>query len=147
MADKPEPMDVEAVLECLNKALSLQQRTVLQYTVASGSMFGIEVQGVANELWKFAREEVDDLRRLVEKITALDGDPTTEVAQVDWSPDPRNALASLIEHEEELLAALKAAIGPSGQEPRSEALEHRLEHMIMRKQEQVDWMRRALRDS
>ena len=146
MTDKPEPMDVEAVLECLNEALKLQQRIVLQYTVASGSMFGIEVQGVANELWTFAQEDVDDLRRLVEKITALGGDPTTEVAQVQWHPDPHKALSSLIDHEEEVLDALKAAINPSGQEARSEALEHLMEHMILRKQNQVDWMRRALRE-
>lgn len=146
MADKPDPMDVDAVLECLNAALKLQQRVVLQYTVASGSMFGIHVQGVANELWAFAREELDDLRRLVEKITALGGDPSTEVAEVAWSPDPHDALGSLIEHEEELLDALKATITPSGQEARSEALEHLMEHMILRKQNQVDWMRRALRE-
>jgi bacterioferritin (cytochrome b1) len=118
---------------------------VLQYTTASGSMFGIEVQGVASQLWQFAQEELDDLRRLVEKITALGGDPTIEVAEVHWSPNPREALESLAEHEEELLDALKAAITPSGQEARSEALEHLMEHMILRKQNQVDWMRRALR--
>jgi bacterioferritin (cytochrome b1) len=146
MSDKPEPMDVEAVLECLNKALALQQRCVLQYTAASGSMFGIEVQGVASQLWHFAREELDDLRRLVEKITALGGDPSTDVAPVSWSPDPRTALTELADHEEALLDALKAAITPSGQEARSEALEHLMEHMILRKQNQVDWMRRALRE-
>ncbi len=30
-------------------------------------------------------------------------------------------------------------------EPRSEALEHLMEHLIMRKQNQVDWLRRAHR--
>jgi bacterioferritin (cytochrome b1) len=146
MADKPEPMDVPKVLECLNEALRLQSRCVLQYTAASGSMFGIEVQGVAERLWRFAEEEIDDLRRLVEKITALGGDPTTEVAPVTWSPDPREALGRLADDEEDLLEALKEAITPSGQEARSEALEHLMEHMILRKQNQVDWMRRALRE-
>lgn len=32
---------------------------------------------------------------------------------------------------------------PTGREGRSEALEHMLEHQIMRKQEQVDFLRRA----
>lgn len=146
MADDLEPMDVPAVLECLNKALALQHRTVLQYTAASGSMFGIEVQGVADRMWLFAQEELADLRRLVEKITALGGDPSTDVAAVRWSPDPRKTLSELAEHEEEVLEALKDAITPSGQEARSEALEHLMEHMILRKQNQVDWMRRALRE-
>jgi hypothetical protein len=42
-------------------------------------------------------------------------------------------------------SVLHAVIPPSGQEPRSEALEHLMEHLIMRKQNQVDVLRRALR--
>jgi hypothetical protein len=42
------------------------------------------------------------------------------------------------------VAALHAVIPHTGQEPRSEALEHRMEHLIMRKQEQVDTLRRAV---
>jgi hypothetical protein len=74
-------MDVDEVLRRLNAALAQQRRSVMQFTTASGSMFGLEVQGIP----------------------------------------------------------------PSGQEPRSEALEHLIEHMIMRKQNQVDWLRRAIR--
>ena len=39
------------------------------------------------------------------------------------------------------------AIEPTGREGRSEALEHMLEHMIMRKQAQVDVLDRASRDA
>ena len=35
-------------------ALELQLRSLLQFTQASGSMFGLEVQGVAAKLWDFA---------------------------------------------------------------------------------------------
>jgi len=145
MPDKADPMDVPKVLKCLNAALRLQQRSVLQLTAASGSMFGIEVQGLANELWAFAAAELDDTRRLVEKITALGGDPTTDVAPLSWTSDPRKALEALAEQEEETIAALHKVIPPSGQEPRSEALEHLMEHLIMRKQNQVDFLWRALR--
>ena len=145
MSDKTDPMDVERVIECLNKALALQRRSVLQLTTASGSMFGLEVQGVAAELWAFARADLDDLRRLVEKITALGGDPSTDVGPVAWFPDPEEAVQALVEQEEDCLAALHAVIPHSGQEPRSEALEHLMEHMIMRKQGQVDALKRALR--
>ena len=48
-------MDTKKVLEQLNVALELQLRSLLQFTQASGSMFGIEVQGVAEKLWSFAR--------------------------------------------------------------------------------------------
>ncbi len=49
----------------------------------------------------------------------------------------------LIEHEGEALTALHAVIPPTGQQPGSEAIEHLIEHIIMRKQEQVDTLIRA----
>jgi predicted amidohydrolase YtcJ len=48
---------------------------------------------------------------------------------------------ALIDAEDETIAALHKVIPHSGQEPRSEALEH----LIMRKQNQVDRLRRARR--
>ena len=145
MADepKPDPMDVDEVLHRLNEALARQQRSLLQFTVAAGSMFGLEVQGVSERLWRFAEAELTDTKLLVEKITALGGDPTTEVRGLAWNADPHETITALIEAEDELVSALHQVIPPSGQEPRSEALEHLMEHIIMRKQNQVDWMRRA----
>jgi bacterioferritin (cytochrome b1) len=145
-AKKPDPMDVENVIRCLNEALELQHRSVIQFNLASGSMLGLEVQAVTGELWAFAQAELDDTRRIVEKIAALGGDPTAKVATVSWDQDPRALLDSLIENEDEAIAALHAVIPHTGQEPRSEALEHLMEHLIMRKQNQVDWLRRARRD-
>ena len=81
-------MDTEKVLEQLNVALELQLRSLLQFTQASGSMFGLEVQGVAEKMWTFAQHELEDTRLLVEKITALGGDPTTKVGELKWEPDP-----------------------------------------------------------
>ena len=138
-------MDVPTVLEHLNGALVLQQRSVLQFTMGAGSMFGLEYQAVGAKLWTFARAELEDTRLLVEKITALGGDPTVEVGELRWQSDPADAVDALIEAEEETVAALHAVIPHSGQEPRSEALEHLMEHLIMRKQNQVDWLRRARR--
>ena len=45
MAQEPDPMDTDKVLECLNEALELQHRSILQFNLASGAMFGLEVQG------------------------------------------------------------------------------------------------------
>jgi bacterioferritin (cytochrome b1) len=133
------------VLDGLNRALVLQQRSVLQFTMGSGSMFGLEYQAVGVQLWTFARAELEDAKLLVEKITALGGDPTVEVGDLSWSSDPAKAVDALIQSEDEAIARLHAVIPHSGQEPHSEALEHLMEHMIMRKQNQVDWLRRARR--
>ncbi len=138
-------MDEPKVLDALNEALELQQRSLLQFTLASGSMFGLEVQSLTGKLWEFAESELQDARLIVEKITALGGDPTTRVGELRWHSDPHDAVDNLIEHEDETIAALHAVIPHSGQEPRSEALEHLMEHVIMRKQHQVDWLRRARR--
>jgi len=138
-------MDTDKVLEQLNAGLELQLRSLLQFTQASGSMFGIEVQGVADKLWDFAQHELEDTRLLVEKISALGGDPTTKVRGLEWTPDPAKALDRLIETEDEVTEALHAVIPHSGQEAASEALEHLMEHIIMRKQNQIDWLRRARR--
>ena len=140
-------MDVGRVLDALNHALRLQYRSVLQLTIGAGSMFGLEYQAVGSELWLFARAELDDTKLLVEKITALGGDPTVEVASLAWHDDPGAAVDALIAVEDETIAALHAVIPHSGQQPRSEALEHLMEHVIMRKQNQVDWLRRARRSA
>ena len=140
-----EKMDVEAQIDCLNKALRLQHRSVLMYSVTAGSVIGLEYQAHADKMRAHALSELEDATRLVEKITALGGIPTTDVAPIEFKEDPAHALDQLVECEGETLEALQAAIEPTGREAASEAVEHRLEHMIMRKQEQVDYLLRARR--
>ena len=94
-----------------------------------------------------AGRELEDVKLLIEKITALDGEPTPDVAEFGWNGDPRRAVDELIGHEEAAITALQAAIEPTGREGVSEALEHLLEHSILRKQRQVDFLLRARRTS
>ena len=136
-------MDTEAQIEALNAALRLQMRSALQYTLAAGSMFGFEYQSLAGSLGEFAAAELEDARHLVEKIAALGGEPTAEAAPLHFVADAREAVAWLIESEGETLQTLQDAIEPTGREAASEAIEHRLEHIIMRKQTQVDLLLRA----
>ncbi len=140
-----EEMDVEEQIRCLNEALKLQHRSVLNYSLVAGSVIGLEYQAHADKMNKHALSELEDATRLVEKVAALGGEPTTEVAPLEFVADPAEALDRLIEAENETLEALQAAIEPTGREAASEAVEHRLEHMIMRKQEQVDYLLRARR--
>ncbi|MDQ3571348.1 MAG: ferritin-like domain-containing protein [Actinomycetota bacterium] len=147
MAESEERLDEEKAVQCLNKALRLQHRSVIQYTMDSGSLFGFEFQSLGDRFWEFGSAELADARLLVEKIVALGGEPTTEVAPLQWTGDPGSAVEWLIESEGETIDALQAAIEPTGREGRSEALEHMLEHLIMRKQNQVDFLLRARRSS
>jgi bacterioferritin len=143
MAD--ETMDVEKQIECLNKALRLQHRSVLHYSLVAGSVIGLEYQAHAAKMREHALSELEDATRLVEKITALGGEPTTDVAPIEFVADPSKAIDQLVDSEAETLETLQAAIEPTGREAASEAVEHRLEHIIMRKQEQVDYLLRARR--
>jgi bacterioferritin (cytochrome b1) len=140
-----EMMDVEEQIECLNRALRLQHRSVLQYSLVAGSVIGLEYQAHAEKMREHSLSELEDATRLVEKITALGGEPTTDVAPIAFTADPDKAIDTLVDCEGEALEALQAAIEPTGREAASEAVEHRLEHMIMRKQEQVDYLLRARR--
>ena len=142
-----ERLDVEGAIEKLNAALELQQRSTLQWTMTSGSLFGMEFQAFGDRFWQFAQQELGDTRLLVEKISALGGEPSTKIAELRWTGDPSDAVEWLIESETEAIEALQAAIEPTGREGRSEALEHMLEHLIMRKQNQVDFLLRARRTS
>jgi bacterioferritin (cytochrome b1) len=138
-------MDVDQVVEGLRRALRLQHRSVLQFTIASGSLFGLEFQTMGDTMWKWAQQELTDTRLLVEKVIALGGEPQTDVAEVSWTGDPADAVAHLIEGETEAVEALQDVIPHTGSDGRSEALEHTLEHLIMRKQAQVDYLLRARR--
>ena len=138
-------MDVEAQVEAINKALRLQHRSVLQYSLAAGSVIGLEYQAHGDKLKGFAMAELEDTALLVQKVVALGGQPTTDVAQLEFTLDPGDAFETLVQMENETLETLQAAIEPTGREAASEAVEHRLEHIIMRKQEQVDYLLRATR--
>ena len=140
---KTDPMEVDEVVAGLNAALALQFRSAVGYTLVAGTLKGFAPYGLAAELRAFARAELEDARHLVEKIATLGGEPAPDVAPARLEADPEAAVRWLIEAETECIDALHAVIPHTGQEGRSEALEHRLEHVIMRKQEQVDALLRA----
>jgi bacterioferritin (cytochrome b1) len=138
-----EPLDVEAAIDALNAALRLQQRSAIAYTHMAGTLVGFQFHGLAEEMRSFALAELDDARHLVEKITTLGGAPTVEIAPIESRGGSEALIQWLIEAETETIEALQDVIPVTGKEGRSEALEHRLEHIIMRKQEQVDALIRA----
>ena len=143
MAEAEETLDEKQAVERLNAALALQLRSALQYSLTAASLVGFEVQAVGGKLTEYGDSELADARRLIEKVVSLGGTPTTELAELRVEKDPQAAIDWLIECEKAAIDALQAAIEPTGREGQSEALEHRLEHLIMRKQEQVDFLERA----
>ena len=138
-----ERLDEAQAIERLNAALTLQLRAALQYSLAAASVTGFEGAALANSLTAYGDSELADARLLVEKIISFGGEPTTEVAELRATGSLESGVDWLIECEAAAVDALQAAIEPTGREGRSEALEHLLEHMIMRKQRQIDFLERA----
>lgn len=143
MPGSEEQLDEELAVQRLNAALESQYRSALQYSILAASLRGLEVQALGSRLTDFGDEELQGVRLLIEKIVSFGGQPTTKVASLRFDEEAGDALAHLIECEEEGVEALQEAIEPTGREGRSEALEHMLEHLIMRKQQQIDFLRRA----
>ena len=138
-------MDVDGAVAALNAALRLQFRSALAFTIVAGRMTGYAYHGLAVDMKRFAISDLEDARHLVEKVATLGGEAQVEVAELVDHERPEDAVTWLIEAETETIEALQDCIPYTGQEGRSEALEHRLEHIIMRKQEQVDALIRASR--
>jgi bacterioferritin (cytochrome b1) len=143
MPEQEERLDEEKAVERLNAALRTQYRSALQYSIVAASLLGLEAQALGPKLTEFGDEELSGARQLIEKIVSFGGQPTTQVADLEFHDGADGALSWLIECEEEAVEALQEAIEPTGREGRSEALEQNLEHQIMRKQHQVDFLQRA----
>ena len=137
-------MDEDGVRRSLSHALTLQARSLLELTMLAGALRGLPGVGTKSQLRQFVQHELEDTYLLTEKLVSLGGSAAVDLEGVAVDRDAQRALATLLEHEREVIAALHAVIPFSGQEPRSEALEHLLEHVIMRKQQQADFVALAV---
>jgi hypothetical protein len=135
-----DSMDLDKVHETLADAISMQAQSVLTMAVMAGTVRGIGGAAIKQSLREFVLAELADSYQLMEKLSALGGRVAIGTAAIDVSTDAGSALQSLLEHEAATVSALHGVIPHSGQEARSEALEHLLEHVIMRKQQQIDYL-------
>jgi bacterioferritin (cytochrome b1) len=145
--DDKEPLDAGGVLDGIATALPLQLRSACAFTLASAKLVGFEFTGLAALLGEAGAADLADARRLAEKAVALGGQPGDGVPALDLPRTPKAIVRRLIDYERETIEALQDIIPATGQTGESEALEHRLEHMIMRKQELVDALVRARRSA
>ncbi len=135
-----DSMEVSKVQETLGHAIDLQAESVLTMSLLAGSLRGVEAVAIKQSLREFVLAEIEDTYQLIEKLSALGGSPSMQVSAIDTGGDTQRALKTLLRHEAEAVAALHAVIPHSGQQPRSEALEHLLEHCLMLKQMQIDFL-------
>ncbi len=135
-----DDMEVQKVHETLGHAIDMQAESLLTMSLLAGCLRGIEATAIKQSLRRFVLAELEDTYQLIEKLSALGGKPSMQVPDITLDADTQRSLKALLRHEAEAVAALHAVIPHSGQQPRSEALEHLLEHCIMRKQQQIDFL-------
>jgi ferritin-like protein len=140
-----EPLDVDAAVRGLRAALPLQLRSAVAHTIAAGALTGFEFAGLSPLLREAGEADLADARRLVEKLVTLDSSVPQEIPDPRLPDKPKAIVRRLIAMEQEAIEQLQDIIPATGHTGTSEALEHRLEHMIMRKQEVVDALERARR--
>jgi ferritin-like protein len=138
-----DPLNVRAAIDGLRAALPLQLRSAVAYTLAAASLRGLEHVGLASLLREAGEADLIDARRLAEKLVTLDAAAPGAVPDPRLPKKSRAIIRRLIALESETIERLQDIIPATGHTGESEALEHRLEHMIMRKQEVIDALTRA----
>ena len=131
---KTDPMEVDAVVDGLNDALALQLRSRWP-TRSWADLTGFALHGLAAELRAFAHAELDDARHLVEKVATLGGAPA--LARRRSSVTRTGGRGPLAHRRRDRVHRRAARRDPAHGQEALRGLEHRLEHLIMRKQEQV----------
>lgn len=69
------------VLEVLNKARSMELRAISQYMYHHYLLDGLDYGELASKMRKIAIDEMRHAEDLAERVTDLNGDPTTELAE------------------------------------------------------------------
>jgi bacterioferritin len=103
-------MDQQRLVELLNEDLSLEYRSIVQYTQHVATLKGLEVQSVLGELRTHLSQELEHAVALAEQIDFLGGVPTVTMPQVPTRTDTMSALKLDLELEERQLERYRERI-------------------------------------
>jgi bacterioferritin len=135
-------MDVEKILDALNKSLSLEYAAVLQYYQHGFLMQGPEREYMADFFRGKSKTTLEShVKRLGDKIVALGGVPTVEPATIRQAADMKEMLRQALELERETQAAHHAAlklVGDKSAAPEEIALRFMLEGLLEDEQRDID---------
>jgi bacterioferritin len=96
-------MDQQQLVALLNEDLSLEYRSIVQYTQHIATLKGLEVQSILGELRTHLGQELEHAVALAEQIDFLGGVPTVKVPDVPAETDTMRALKMDLELEERQL--------------------------------------------
>lgn len=144
MSDDIQPMDVEKVIPLLQRALGQTWARVAACSAAAGALPGSDGLSFGDLCRSWAVAGLEDAELLAVKLWALDGDLPSEVAKVPVGKDVESLADALLAADREAMSTLHEIIPLTGEEDRSEALEHLTEHLMKSTQERVDRLLRLL---
>ncbi|MGH7823669.1 MAG: ferritin-like domain-containing protein [Candidatus Binatia bacterium] len=134
-------MDVQSIAEALNKSLSLEYASVIQYYQHSFLVQGTEREYLAGFFRGKSQGSLEHAERLGKKIVALGGLPTVEPGTIRQATDTKEMLRQALELERESQrahdSALKLLSGKDG-DAEETALRVMLEDLVEAEQYDID---------
>jgi bacterioferritin len=103
-------MEVQRMIEALNKSLSLEYAAVIQYYQHSFLIQGTEREYVADFFRGKGQSSLEHAERLGRKIVALGGLSTVEPGTIHQATDTKEMLRQALELEREAQAAHHSAL-------------------------------------
>lgn len=133
-------MDVQKMIDALNKSLSLEYAGVIQYSQQSFLLLGPEREYMENYFRDKSKKTLDShVERLGKKIAALGGLPTVEPGTIRQAADLKEMLRQALELEREAQAAHHDALQlAQGNAPEEIALRFMLEDLVEDEQRDID---------
>ena len=130
------------LLECLNRALSIEYSAVIQYCQQSALVAGMD-RKIYEDFFNTSSEEArTHAKKVADWIVSLGGVPTIEAAHIHQSTDLEEMLRQDLETERQAVAAYtEAHASVKGDEP----IKFMLEEQIMLEQDDVWEIEKFLR--
>ncbi len=125
----------QQIIKMLNEALAQEHACQIRYLTHAAVITGPYAEPVASRLKEIAEDEKEHAIKLRDRITALGGTPTMEVAKGDLVPAKglKEILRVNLKEEEKAIAFYRSILGAVGAE--GEILYETIEEIIQDEQE------------
>ncbi len=135
-------MEKGKLIKMLNEALAQEHACQIRYLTHAAVITGPYAEVVANRLKEIAEDEKEHAMKLRDRITALGGTPTMEVAREDLIPASRlkDILRVNVKEEDKAIAAYRSLLHAVGQE--GEILYETIEEILQDEQEHKEELER-----
>ncbi len=136
-------IEMETLIELLNKDLAREYTAIVQYAQHGGVLTGAEYGDITKEIKIHATQELQHAITLSEQIDYLEGVPTVEVVPAKTSQDNREMLEQDLAGELDAIARYKQRV-IQAEELQELALAQKLREILAIEQEHAMDLKNAL---